>query len=43
MEKKKQLENTSVFIYAASAVHSALLVGLLKAKIIGFSLKEPMA
>lgn len=34
---------TSVLLNAASAVHSARLVGLERAKIIGLSLKEAMA
>lgn len=31
---------TSVYLYASSAVHSALLVGLERANIIGLSLKS---
>lgn len=37
------LINTSVYVYASSAVHSAFAVGLLNANIIGLSLISAMA
>lgn len=37
------LINTSVYVYASSAVHSAFAVGLLKANIIGLSLISAIA
>lgn len=43
MRRRINVRGTLVSVYACSAVHSALLVGLLKAKMTGRSLNFPMS